>query len=489
MHSYLLPTAPIRTLDAYLAAGGARGLQAARLLGPDATIDEVVAAGLRGRGGAGFAVGTKWRSIRLAACEADDGGDPTRVFVVANGAEGEPATFKDRTLLRLDPYRVVEGAAIAAFAVGAYDVVLATKASYSTELANLQRAACELSAAGLLGDLQVFIVGGPDEYLFGEEKALLEVIEGREPLPRHLPPWQHGLFATTPSSGWEGATAGVDPDAASNPAVVNNVESLAQVTHILANGADWFRRHGTAATPGNLLVTIVGDVERCGVFEVPAGTTLRAVIDRQAGGVAAGRRFKAALSGVSNAVLTADDLDVPLCFDALAARGSGLGAAGFVVYDDTTDMTSVAREMARFLAVESCGQCAPCKGGAMTITEALTVIEAGAGGERELDAVARALVTVTDGNRCFLGTETQTVVTSILRAFPDDVARSVDGVAPTRRRAPVLVPLIKEITPDGRAIYDVRHAAKRPDGLYDPIDPLGPVMEVPVELTRPRRAA
>ena len=191
---FLLPDQPIGDVDAYFAAGGGDGLRAAIALGPDRTIDEITAAGLRGRGGAGFPTGRKWRSVR-------DGGEGRR-YVVANGAEGEPATFKDRLLMRRDPYRIVEGAAIAALAVGASDVYLATKAAYGPEVAALRRAALELSGTGLLLDLTIAVVEGPDEYLYGEEKALLEVIEGRDPLPRLLPPYQHGLFATVPI-GWE----------------------------------------------------------------------------------------------------------------------------------------------------------------------------------------------------------------------------------------------------------------------------------------------
>src|SRR4051794_32323474 len=216
MSQFLLPPEPIETLAAYLDTGGGVGLEQALRLGELATIDTITAAGLRGRGGAGFSTGRKWRSVR-------EGGEGLR-FVVANGAEGEPATFKDRLLMRRDPYRVVEGAAIAALAVGASDVYLATKGAYTAEVAALGRAALELSGTGLLRDLTIAVVEGPDEYLYGEEKALLEVIEGRAPLPRLLPPYQQGLFATVPL-GWEDQGPGEGPWDA-NPTLVNNVESL-----------------------------------------------------------------------------------------------------------------------------------------------------------------------------------------------------------------------------------------------------------------------
>ena len=170
-------------------------------------------------------------------------------YAVANGAEGEPATFKDRTLMRADPYRIIEGLAIAAFCVDAPAAYIGVKRSFGTEVANLRRATVELGEAGLLGELAISIVEGPDEYLFGEEKALLEVIEGRDPLPRLLPPWQHGLFATV-TMGWEAGTpAGAGQ--ASNPTLVNNVETLAAAAHILARGATWYRSFGTPDSAGH----------------------------------------------------------------------------------------------------------------------------------------------------------------------------------------------------------------------------------------------
>jgi NADH:ubiquinone oxidoreductase subunit F (NADH-binding) len=446
---YLLPSQDLATLDEFVAAGGGRGVDAARRLGASATIEEVTAAGVRGRGGAGFPTGTKWASVRAAG-----GG---RRFVVVNGAEGEPATFKDRMLMRADPYRVIEGAAIAALAVGASDVFVATKRSYVREVAALRRAAVELTEAGLLGELTVIIVEGPDDYLFGEEKALLEVIEGRDPLPRLLPPWQHGLFATAPSGGWEAEPVSARAD--SNPTIVNNVETIATVAHVMANGADWFRTMGTPASPGTIIATVVGDVERPGVHEVELGTPFAALLEA-CGGPPAGHTWRAALSGVSNAVLAAADFDVPLTYEDLAARGSGLGAAGFVVYDERTDMMSVARELSRFLAIESCGQCPSCKQGCAAITERLLGIETGNGDDADLGEIEAWLRRVTDANRCYLGTQEQVVVSSILRAFPDDVAAHLEGTAPPLRAA--LVPLVKDITADGTVVYD-DHTMRRPD--------------------------
>jgi len=449
---FVLPDQPIETVDDYVSRGGGAGLEAARRLGPAGVVDEMVASGLRGRGGAGFPTGVKWRSVQR--------GGGTH-YAVANGAEGEPATFKDRMLMRRDPYRVIEGLAIAAFAVGATQAYCATKRKYGREVSALRRAALEMSTIGLIGDLEISIVEGPEEYLFGEEKALLEVIEGRDPLPTLLPPWQRGLFATV-QLGWE-ADVSAGQEGRSNPTVVDNVETLAAAAHILAKGATWFRSMGTAESPGSLIVTVVGDVQRCGVLEVECGTPFRVVLD-ECGGPRPGRHLVAAFSGVSNSVLPAEHFDVPLTYEDMEAFGTGLGAAGFVVYDDTADMVSVARELSRFLAVESCGQCPACKTGSMEITDRLLAIEQGAGNDDDLAEINARLRTVTDANRCYLGTEEQNLVSSVLRAFPDAFAARLEGSAGPLRLA--LVPLIEDILEDGTVVYDERHARKRPDWTY-----------------------
>ena len=449
---FLLPDAPILAIDEYVRAGGGAGLAAARALGPEGTIDEISAAGLRGRGGAGFPTGRKWRTVRTAGAG--------RRFVVANGAEGEPATFKDRLLMRRDPYRVIEGAAIAALAVGSDAVFVATKASFLEELAALRRAAVELTGSGWLGDLSVSIVEGPDDYLYGEEKGLLEVIEGRDPLPRVLPPYEHGLFASIPI-GWDDVGAdGLEWE--SNPTSVNNVETLATASHILARGATWYRSMGTVESPGTVLVTMVGAVARPQVLEVEMGTPFADVVAR-CGGAREGRTLVAAFSGVSNPVLRARDFDVPLTYEDFIGRGTALGAAGFALYDDETDMVSVAREFSRFLAVESCGQCPPCKLGAMEITERLLSIEQGSGRDDDLEVINGRLRTVTDANRCYLGTEERNVVSSILLAFPEAFVARLEGRAGPVR--PVAIPLVKDIV-DGVVTYDERHLLKQPDGTY-----------------------
>jgi NADH-quinone oxidoreductase subunit F len=374
MSIFLLPTEPIDSLAAYLASDiGGAGILRAHELGPAGTIDTVSQSGLRGRGGGGFPTGQKWAGVA-----AQTGGSR---YLVCNGAEGEPGTFKDRALLRANPYQLVEGVTIAAFAIGAAEAFICLKASFRREIDAVTRAVQEFQAADLCGDCKVTIVAGPDEYLFGEEKAMLEVIEGNEPLPRWLPPYLHGLFATAPQLGWQShddETGSTPSDAGSNPTLVNNVETLSNIVHILVRGADWFRSMGTVESPGTIVTTVVGDVLAPDVGEVEMGTSLRAVIDAVGSGPATGRSVKAVFSGVANAVVTAADLDVPVSYEGFQAIGSGMGSAGFIVYDDTTCMVDAAYRFSRFLSVESCGQCPPCKLGSSAITEHLERIETGA---------------------------------------------------------------------------------------------------------------
>ena len=317
-----------------------------------------------------------------------------------------------------------------------------------------------------LADAPVTLVAGPEEYLFGEEKALLEVIEGNEPMPRWLPPYLHGLFATTPQEGWSAGAGGPDAvaGAGANPTLVSNVETFANVPLILTRGAGWYRGIGTADTAGPDRVHRGRRRDPSGLRRGRARDT---IARRDRPGSAAdplpGRSIKAVLSGFSNAVLTAADLDAPVSYDGLAAVGSGLGSAGFVVYDDTRSMLAVARMVSRFLYVESCGQCRACKQGCGEVTRHLDAIAGGRGEMGDVDVIARRLRIVTDQNRCFLGEQEQRVISSLLRTFPEDFVAELEHPAPIE---PLAVPKIIELR-DGVATYDDTVMRKRPDWTYE----------------------
>ncbi|HKY65841.1 MAG TPA: NADH-ubiquinone oxidoreductase-F iron-sulfur binding region domain-containing protein [Acidimicrobiales bacterium] len=460
----LLADPPVADLADHEARGGLTGLRRAYELGPGATIQEVILSGLRGRGGGGFPTGRKWQSVRDAVdTDVEDGG-ADRAFVVCNGAEGEPATFKDRAIIRANPYAVVEGVAIAALAVGAERAFIGVKERFGAECERLAAAVDELTSAGLLEAAPVQVVLGPDHYLYGEETGLLQVIEGEAPLPRNVPPYVHGLFATVPSAGWTASAGRVATEfAASNPTVVNNVETLATVPLVLARGPEWYRSLGTERSPGVVVATVVGDVVRPGVGEVELGTPLGEVIERVGGGVPAGRTVKAVLSGTANPVITPDQLGVPLSYEGFDAIGSGMGAAGFLVLDDTTSMLEVARMVSRFLYVESCGQCPACKLGCGAVTDGLDRLVDGSAVPEDVEAIAYRLRTVTDGNRCYLPVQEQRVVGSILTAFADEVNDALDGVPLPRRD--LEVPKLVELA-GGVATYDDRQPLKQPDWTY-----------------------
>ena len=348
--SRVLPDQPLDTLDAYVAAGGGRGVDAARRLGADGVVEHLEAAGLRGRGGAGFPTGRKWATVRANA-------SPTHpTSVVVNAAEGEPGSFKDRALLGRNPFAVLEGALVAATAVDARHVVIAMKESFEAELQVVNDAIKAATRAGWTDGISVVTFAGPSEYLFGEETGLLEALEGRPPFPRVAPPYRHGveeLGGAAPPSRRGAMADGTDVP----PTLVNNAETMAHVAAIVANGPSWFRELGTDESPGTVVVTITGDTRRHGVAEVPMGTPLREIVERVGGGAAirSSHRRRDVGSGERGAPRGRARHAAELRGD--GGRGSGLGAAGFVVFDDATDFAAVAHGISRFLAVESCGQC------------------------------------------------------------------------------------------------------------------------------------
>jgi NADH-quinone oxidoreductase subunit F len=445
----VLPPRPMLWLADYERAGGGQGLEAAARLGPDGVIDEIAASGLRGRGGAGFPTGRKWAAVSGNVSPVE----PTTVVV--NGAEGEPGSFKDRAIMRADPYRVLEGALIAAFALTADTVIVAVKETFTAEAERLRAAIQEIHAAGWATDVELSVFEGPPEYLYGEETGLLEVIDGRHPFPRVAPPYRHGVDEVGPE----------ETDAP--PTLVNNAETMANVPGIMANGPRWYRELGTDESPGTIVCTVSGHVDHAGVAEMPMGTPLGQIIDEVSGGARPGRRLVAAMSGVANALVTAEHFDTPASHEAMRAIGSGLGAAGFIVFDDATDFAEVAYGVSRFLAVESCGQCTPCKEDGLALASIFDRVRRSEATDLDLLAIDDHLRTVTDGARCFLATQQQQVIASIMELEGDHLGARARGESDPAE--PILIGPLADIR-DGEAVIDEHQLAKQPDWSFDAVD-------------------
>jgi NADH-quinone oxidoreductase subunit F len=442
----LLPAHRAACLEEYLEAGGGAGLERALTSRPEQVIAEVEAAGLRGRGGAGFPTARKWRGV----CETarDAGGRPT---LVANAAEGEPGTYKDRMLIEQQPYAFLEGIAIAMHATGAERAYIGIKEKFTSAVTRLSSALSEVVAAGWHGAEGIHLVTGPDAYLFGEETGMLEVLEGKLPMPRVIRPYEQGLHGTT---------------TVPNPTIVNNVETLTHVAAILAHGADWFREAGTAESPGTMVFTVVGDVVSPGVYELALGTPLRTLLVEVAGAT----DIKAVYSGVSSGVITPAMLDVPLTFDDMKRIGTGMGSGGFIVYDSSRSIVDILSVLVHFLAIESCGQCNACKLGNGAMAELLARIQRGEATQTHLEALLRWTHTVTDQNRCFLPVGSQVVVGSTVEAFVDEFVATVERGEPTPADLPT--PLIESIDEDtGEVIYHPRYHLKQADWSYADEDP------------------
>ncbi len=457
----VLDRLPIGTLAEHAAIGGLRALHSARATDPSIVIDVVTDAGLRGRGGAGFPAGVKWRTVADNATSS-----PIAPTVVVNAAEGEPGTFGDRAILAANPYRVLEGALIAAHAVGAKSIVVTTKEQFTVQVDRLRVARDELLHSGVLEGIDVEIVVGPSHYLLGEETALLEVTAGRLPFPRIAPPYRHG--ATEVVDGESGASgagnvhlAGGDGDAP--PTLVNNVETLAHVPGIVQNGARWFRMLGTEESPGTSVFTVSGDTERSGVGEYPLGTPIRDIISDLGGDVREGE-IAFVLSGIANGVLTADELDTPTTYEAMDDRGSGLGTGGFLVFSTETDPIAVAQGVSRFLSIESCGQCTPCKDDGLEVAQMLDDIRRGDATSARVDELRPMLARVPEGARCDLARQHERVVASILDRCAD---QSVSLAEQSLTRDPVLIAPIVGFDDEGTAIIDEAHRTKQPDWTHD----------------------
>ena len=352
----------IADIDVYVQHGGYEGLRKAlKDYTPDQITDMVKRSGLRGRGGAGFPMGVKWGFIPK---------NITPHYLVCNADEGEPGTFKDRDIMEKLPHELVEAVIIASYAIGANLSFIYLRGEYLKAHAMLTRALAQARAMGFLGknilgsgfDLDIILHLGAGSYECGEETALLESLEGKRGMPRLKPPYPatNGLY--------------------NKPTVINNVETLSNVPHIVLNGAEWFAAIGTPKSTGTRIFCVSGHVNKPGNYELPMGTPLRTLIEEYAGGIRSGHTLKAIIPGGSSTpVMTADQIDTALDFESLAAAGSSLGSAGVIVMDETTCMVDMALRLAHFYAHESCGKCTPCRQGTYFIQQVLERIEHGQG--------------------------------------------------------------------------------------------------------------
>jgi formate dehydrogenase iron-sulfur subunit len=384
------------SLDDYIAHGGMAGLARARTLGRDALLQEIIDSGLRGRGGAGFPTGIKWRTVAQAA--------GPRKYIVCNADEGDSGTFADRMLIEGDPYSLLEGMLIAGLAVGASRGVIYIRSEYPHAIATLHHAIATARHRGVLNDdFDIDVRVGAGAYICGEETSLLESIEGRRGQVRAKPPLpaHQGLFG--------------------RPTVVNNVLSLAAVPWILANGGKAYAEYGMGRSRGSMPVQLAGNIRQGGLFECAFGITLRELIFDLGGGTYSGRPVRAVqVGGPLGAYFPEALLDTPLDYEALAAAGGLLGHAGIVVFDDSVDMAKQARFAFEFCAIESCGKCTPCRIGSTRGAETLDKVARGIEPERNLELVKDLCTVMTDASLCALGGLTPLPVLSAINHFRED---------------------------------------------------------------------
>jgi NADH-quinone oxidoreductase subunit F len=398
-------------LAAYRNTGGYEGLQKAlEGMTPDEVIQELKASGLSGRGGAGFPTWRKWQAVREAS------GDPKSI--VCNADEGEPGCFKDRALMDHDPHAVLEGMILAGYATGAPRGFIYLRYEYPDTARILEAAIEEAEEAGILGEsvlgtefpFRIYLRRGAGAYICGEETSLLNSLEGKHPFPRNRPPYPV-------TEGFENL-----------PTAVNNVETLATVPPILTRGGAWYASLGLDGHAGTKVISLSGDIVQPGNYEVPMGLPLSTLLFDWAGGPGEGRRIQAVtMAGLSGGFLAGDDLEVTLDEPSIRAKGSFLGAGGIMVFDDRRDMIEVSRMAMEFFAEESCGKCFPCRIGTERLTERL----AGLAGPRVLsawlDEVNDLGATMKETSACGLGQAAPLITESLLRYFPELVARHVEG--------------------------------------------------------------
>ena len=416
-------------IDEALGFGGYKGLLRALSMTQQEVIDEVLKAGLRGRGGGGFPTGRKWQFALNQ--------NSNEKYVVCNGDEGDPGAFMDRSILEGNPLAVIEGMAIAGYAIGANNGYFYVRAEYPTAVARLRKAIEDARALGLLGEnifgsgfsFDVHIRLGAGAFVCGEETALLNSIEGKRGMPRPRPPFPavKGL--------WQ------------KPSIINNVETLACVPYILREGAEKFASMGTERSKGTKVFALGGKVNNVGLVEIPMGTTVRDLIYEIGGGIPNGKEFKAIQTGgPSGGCLTAKDLDTPIDFDNLVALGSMMGSGGAIVMDEDNCMVDVAKFYMEFICDESCGKCSPCRIGTKRILEILEKITRGQGTLQDLADLEDLSEAVKSNSLCGLGQTAANPVLSTMRQFRDEyMAHVVDKTCP----AHICKKLMKyEIQPD-----------------------------------------
>ena len=370
---------------------------------PDGVIDTIIKSGLRGRGGGGFPTGMKWKFTA-----ANRGG---KSYVVCNGDEGDPGAFMDRSVMEGDPHKLLEGMAIAGFAIGADEAYIYVRAEYPLAIKRLRKAIADAEANNYLGknimgsefSFTIHIKEGAGAFVCGEETALLASIEGERGMPRPKPPFpaNKGLFG--------------------RPTLINNVETLANVPLIILNGADWFASMGCETSKGTKTFALTGEVNNTGLIEVPMGTTLRQIIFDIGGGIRGGKKFKAVqIGGPSGGCLTEEHLDISMDYDSLIKAGAMVGSGGLVVMAEDTCMVEVARFFMNFTKNESCGKCVPCREGTKNMLKILEKIVAGKGEMEDLDRLEQLALTVKDGSLCGLGKTAPNPVLSTLKYFKDE---------------------------------------------------------------------